>query len=64
VKGKMHQCLEWKYYVGAKATLAGVDLWSIIKNGQIDNPGGLHIWDEFSLLQPNCTWKSVLLCFT
>lgn len=34
VKGKMHQCLGWKSDEGAKATLAGVELWSMIKNGQ------------------------------
>ena len=33
VKGKMHQCLGWKSDEGAKATLAGIELWSMIKNG-------------------------------
>lgn len=47
VKGKMHQCLGWKSDVGAKATLAGIELWSMIKNGQLDNPDGLSAWDEF-----------------
>lgn len=50
VKGKMHQCLGWKSDEGAKATLAGVELWSMIKNGQLDNPDGLSIWDEFYAL--------------
>jgi len=50
VKGKMHQCLGWKSDEGAKATLAGVELWSMIKNGQLYNPDGLSIWDEFYAL--------------
>ena len=50
VKGKMHQCLEWKSEKGAKATLAGIELWSMIKNGQLDNPDGLSVWDEFYAL--------------
>ncbi len=50
VKGKMHQCLGRKSDEGAKATLAGVELWSMIKNGQLYNPDGLSIWDEFYAL--------------
>jgi transposase-like protein len=43
VKGKMHQCLGWKSNEGATATLAGVELWSMIKNGQLDNPDGYRL---------------------
>ncbi|MGF1759129.1 IS6 family transposase [Photobacterium sagamiensis] len=50
VKGKMHQCLGWKLDEGAQTTLAGVELWSMIKNGQLDNPDGLSVWDEFYAL--------------
>ena len=50
VKGKMHQCLGWKSDEGAKATLAGIELWSMIKNRQFDNPDGLSVWDEFYAL--------------
>ncbi|WP_081470381.1 IS6 family transposase [Photobacterium profundum] len=50
VKGKMNQCLGWKSDEGAKATLAGIELWSMIKNGQLDNPDGLSVWDEFYAL--------------
>lgn len=50
VKGKMHQSLGWKSDEGAKATLVGVELWSIIKNGQLDNPVGLSIWEQFYAL--------------
>ncbi len=47
VKGKMHQCFGWKSDEGASATLSGVELWSMIKNGQLDNLDGLSAWDEF-----------------
>ncbi|WP_157933396.1 hypothetical protein [Vibrio lentus] len=30
--------------------LAGVELWSMIKNGQLDNPEGLSIWEQFYAL--------------
>ena len=46
VKGKMHQCLGWKSDEGAKSTLADIELWLMIKNGQLDNPQGLAAWDE------------------
>ena len=35
VKGKMHQCLGWHSWVGAEATSAGVELCSILKQGQM-----------------------------
>ncbi|MGF1876951.1 DDE-type integrase/transposase/recombinase, partial [Photobacterium frigidiphilum] len=50
VKGKMNQCLGWKSDEGAKTTLAGVELWSMIKNGQLDSPDSLSVWDEFYAL--------------
>ncbi len=50
VKGKMHQCLRWKSDEGASSTLAGVELWSIIKNDQLDNPEGLSAWEQFYAL--------------
>ncbi|MEH6534694.1 MAG: IS6 family transposase [Photobacterium frigidiphilum] len=50
VKGKMNQCLGWKSDEGARATLAGVELWTMIKNGQLDNPKCLSVWDEFYAL--------------
>lgn len=33
VKGKIHQCLGRKSWARAKSTLAGVELWSMIKQG-------------------------------
>lgn len=31
----MHQCLGWKSWEGAESILAGVELWSMIKFGQM-----------------------------
>ncbi|TKF00725.1 DDE-type integrase/transposase/recombinase [Vibrio kanaloae] len=44
VKGKMNKALGWKSDKGAKATLAGIELWSMIKNRQLENPEGLSVW--------------------
>nr|WP_255547070.1 IS6 family transposase [Moritella sp. 36] len=35
VKEKMHQCLGWKSWGGAESTLVGVEVWSMIKQGQM-----------------------------
>jgi len=40
----------WKSDEGAKATLAGVELLSMIKNGKLDNSEGISVWDEFYAL--------------
>nr|AKN37471.1 Mobile element protein [Vibrio splendidus] len=37
-------------YERASSTQAGVELWSIIKNGQLDNPEGLSAWEQFYAL--------------
>ncbi len=50
VKGKMNQALGWKSDEGTKATLAGIGLWSMIKNRQLDNPEGLSVWEQFYAL--------------
>jgi putative transposase len=50
VKGKMNQALGWKSDEGAKATLAGIELWAMIKNGQLDNPECLSVWGQFYAL--------------
>ncbi|MFC1503562.1 IS6 family transposase [Pseudomonadota bacterium] len=50
VKGKMNQALGWKSDEGAEATLAGVELWSMIKNGQLNNPEDLSAWEQFYAL--------------
>ncbi|MFC1503483.1 IS6 family transposase [Pseudomonadota bacterium] len=50
VKSKMYQAFGWKSDEGAKAALAGVELWSMIKNRQLDNPDGLSAWEQFYAL--------------
>lgn len=47
VKGKMHQCLGWKSWEGAESTLAGVELWSMIKLGQMDTTEKMTPWEQF-----------------
>jgi putative transposase len=43
VKGKMHQCFRWKSWVGAEATLAGIDLCSMLKIDSEDKA----VWERF-----------------
>jgi len=47
VKGKMHQCLGWKSWVGAEATLAGVELCSMLKQGQMIDSEDKSVWEQF-----------------
>jgi transposase-like protein len=47
VKGKMHQCLVWRSDVGARATLTGIERWSMIKQNQLNVPSYLSAWDTF-----------------
>lgn len=47
VKGKMHQCLGWKSWEGAESTLAGVELWYMIKLEQMDITEMMTPWEQF-----------------
>ena len=47
VKGKMHQCLGWKSWVGAESTLAGVELCSMLKQGQMIDSENKAVWEQF-----------------
>ena len=47
VKGKMHQCLGWKSWIGAESTLSGVEVCSMIKQGQMINSEGMTPWEQF-----------------
>lgn len=47
VKGKMHQCLGWKSWAGAESTLAGVELCSMIKQGQMIGSEDMTVWGQF-----------------
>ena len=46
-KGEMHQFLGWRSDVGARATLTGIELWSMIKQNQLNVPSALSAWDTF-----------------
>ncbi|WP_234498081.1 hypothetical protein [Vibrio maritimus] len=46
----MNQALRWKSDEGEKASLAGLELWATIKNGQLNIPDTLSV----TRLQPNC----------
>ncbi|GIU52163.1 IS6 family transposase [Shewanella sairae] len=47
LKGKMHQCLGWKSWEGAESTLAGVELWAMIKQGQMNTTEKMTPWEQF-----------------
>ncbi|CED60694.1 transposase, IS6 family [Moritella viscosa] len=47
VKGKMHQCLGWKSWAGAESTLAGVELCSMLKQGQMTESENMTPWEQF-----------------
>ncbi|GIU51924.1 IS6 family transposase [Shewanella sairae] len=47
VKGKMHQYLGWKSWKGAESTLAGVELWFMIKQGQMNTTEKMTPWEQF-----------------
>jgi putative transposase len=47
VKGKMHQCLGWKSWVGAEATLTGVELCSMLKQGQMIDSEDKTVCEQF-----------------
>ncbi|MPY24517.1 IS6 family transposase [Shewanella sp. YLB-07] len=47
VKGKMHQCLGWKSWEGTESTLAGFELWSMIKQGQMNTTEMMTPWEPF-----------------
>ena len=47
VKDKMHQCLGWKSWEGAESTLAGVELWFMIKQGQMNTTEKMKPWEQF-----------------
>lgn len=43
----MHQCLGWHSWVGTEATLAVVELCSMIKQGQMIGSEDMTVWDQF-----------------
>ncbi|MGF1873642.1 IS6 family transposase [Photobacterium indicum] len=50
VKWKMQTALGFKSIEGAEASIAGVELWQMLRKGQIKNAGDMPIWEQFSSL--------------
>lgn len=50
VKRKMGQALTWQSWSGAENTLAGIEVWNMIKNGQMDCEQGMTPWEQFYAL--------------
>ncbi|CAG23626.1 putative transposase [Photobacterium profundum SS9] len=47
VKWKMRTALGFKSIEGAEASIAGVELWQMLRNGQMKNAGDMPIWEQF-----------------
>jgi transposase-like protein len=58
VKGKMHQCLGWKSWEGAESTLAGVEIWSMIKQGQMNTTERILFFGGLIVSERSCALKS------
>lgn len=50
VKRKMRQALTWQSWAGAVSTLAGIEVWTMIKNGQLQNNNGMTACEQFYAL--------------
>ena len=47
VKWKMRTALGFKSVAGAEATIAGVELWQMLRHGQMENSGDMSLWEQF-----------------
>ncbi|MGF1879361.1 transposase, partial [Photobacterium frigidiphilum] len=47
VKWKMRTALGFKSIEGAEASIAGVELWQMLRKGQMKNAGDTPIWEQF-----------------
>ena len=47
VKWKMRTALGFKSVAGAEATIAGVELWQMLRNGQMEHAGEMTLWEQF-----------------
>ena len=47
VKWKMRTALGFKSVAGAEATIAGVELWQMLRNGQMKDSGEMTLWEQF-----------------
>ena len=49
VKWKMRTGLGFKYIEEAEASIAGVELWQMLRKGQMKNAGDMPMWEQFYL---------------
>ncbi|NQY38402.1 MAG: IS6 family transposase [Alteromonadaceae bacterium] len=47
VKWKMRTALGFKSVLGAEATIAGVELWQMLRHGQMENSSKMSLWEQF-----------------
>ena len=47
VKWKMRTALGFKSVAGAEATIAGVELWQMLRHGQLENSDEMSLWEQF-----------------
>ena len=47
VKWKMRTALVFKSVAGAEATIAGVELWQMLRHGQMENSDEMSLWEQF-----------------
>ena len=47
VKWKMRTALGFKSVAGAEATIAGVELWQMLRHGQLENSDKMSLWEQF-----------------
>ncbi|NRB42050.1 MAG: IS6 family transposase [Pseudomonadales bacterium] len=50
VKWKMRTALGFKSDAGAEATITGVELWQMLRKGQLKNSGDMTLWEQFNSL--------------
>ena len=50
VKWKMRTALGFKSDAGTEATIAGVELWQMLRKGQLKNAGDMTLWEQFNSL--------------
>ncbi len=47
VKWKMQTALGFKSVAGAEATIASVELWQMLRKGQMEDAGEMTLWEQF-----------------
>jgi len=43
----MRTALGFKSIEGAEASIAGVELWQMLRKGQMKNAGDMTVWEQF-----------------